>query len=157
MTLTTTAAPTSQEVRTTKLLDPLCKAQGKTEVADVPATHVWIPNLKDLQKVAEGIQAFAVLIRPATERRPYVSAEPVCGEHGLMLRKAGVRTYQLSRIQERRQERSRAEIAEMLRGQTPHAAPIGEQIPVETRTELEAIKDDPEPPARPRRRTSRKS
>jgi len=97
-----------EEPRAVVLRCPLCEKEGKGSCS-VPAEFVWVPNVEDVKRLGK---AYAALIE--TTGDGHERGRGLCGPHGNLVRKAGVKTYQLSQILERRQKKALSTLADLL-------------------------------------------
>lgn len=100
------------EVRTIQLLCPLCEAQGETARVKTPVTHIWVPDVRDVEKMGEQFSKLIEVMDDGHKR-----GRGLCSRDGLLVRKAGIRTYQLSQTLARRQERAATTLASILGGE----------------------------------------
>lgn len=178
-----TPATTPANVRNYDLDCPLCADEAEKKGEEhkkfpAAATHIWSPNVGDLEQLG-----YTGLIETISRNgKTFRRAKSVCPRHGNALREIevpgtdhGIRTYQLSRTleraaerrQERRQGQTRELLAKYLRQPGDGETLIGDSIPADTREQLEQLEeigtagslepasDTPKQSARPRPRTAR--
>lgn len=125
---------------------PLCVKEGRTEPAETPTTHVWVPALYprwvpkwaqergflSLEEAVLKAPAFSALIK---EHRGRKEAEQVCNAHGRLLRDAKIWTSQLSWVLQKQAAAAQAR-AEKAFGAI--AASLGGETVAEIRSAAEA-------------------
>ena len=112
-----------KHVLVVELRCPMCEAEGKTDPVNTPSTRTWRPNFHQLMKMAKTTPELNALFEETEKGK---RARLVCANHGLQLRKAGIRTDMfhmvLERSRDRRKEQELGSIASILAGKKAMAA-----------------------------------